>query len=73
MRRRVAGVTEPETDVLGNVVATVNPGGVAPGIVIAAHIDQIGLQATWVDDRIFVYFEKLGGVSIRRCSPVVPS
>ncbi len=61
VRRRVAGVTEPETDVLGNVVATVNPGGV-PGIVIAAHIDQIGLQATWVDDRGFVYFEKLGGV-----------
>jgi endoglucanase len=61
VRRRVAAVADPETDVLGNVVATVNPEGV-PGVVIAAHVDQIGLQVTWVDDGGFVYFEKLGGV-----------
>jgi len=61
VRRRLAGVAAPETDVLGNVVATVNAGG-APGVVIAAHIDQIGLQVTWVDEHGFLYFEKLGGV-----------
>jgi len=61
VRRRVAGVAAPETDVLGNVVATVNPEG-APNLVIAAHVDQIGLQVTWVDDRGYLYFEKLGGV-----------
>src|ERR1700690_3077698 len=61
LRRRVARVAAPETDVLGNVVATVNPGG-SPSLVVAAHADQIGLQVTWVDEHGFVYFDKLGGV-----------
>ena len=61
VRRRVARVAAPETDVLGNVVATVNPGA-TPTLVVAAHADQIGLQVTWVDERGFVYFDKLGGV-----------
>jgi len=61
VRRRFAAVAAPETDVLGNVVATVNPGG-APHVVVAAHADQIGLQVTWVDEHGFVYFDKLGGV-----------
>ena len=61
LRRRVAPVAAPETDVLGNVVATVNPGG-APSLVVAAHADQIGLQVTWVDEHGFVYFDKLGGI-----------
>jgi putative aminopeptidase FrvX len=61
VRRRVARVAAPETDVLGNVVATVNPEGV-PRLVVAAHADQIGLQVTWIDEHGFVYFDKLGGV-----------
>ena len=61
VRRRVARVAAPETDVLGNVVATVNPGGAA-SLVVAAHADQIGLQVTWVDEHGFVYFDKLGGI-----------
>jgi len=61
VRRRLATVADPETDVLGNVTATVNAGG-SPHVLIAAHADQIGLQVTWVDERGFVYFDKLGGV-----------
>jgi endoglucanase len=61
VRRRLAPVAAPETDVLGNVVATVNPVG-APLVVVAAHADQIGLQVTWVDEQGFVFFDKLGGV-----------
>ncbi len=61
VRRRVAGIAEPVTDVLGNVTATLN-GGVAPAIVVAGHADQIGLQVTWVNDAGYVYFDKLGGV-----------
>lgn len=61
VRRRFAAVAAPETDVLGNVVATVNPGG-SPRVVIAAHADQLGLQVTWVDEHGFVYFDKLGGI-----------
>ncbi len=61
VRRRLAPVATPETDVLGNVTATVNPGA-APHVVVAAHADQIGLQVTWVDEQGFVYFDKLGSV-----------
>ena len=61
VRRRFATVAAPETDVLGNVTATVNAGG-SPQVLVAAHADQIGLQVTWVDERGFVYFDKLGGV-----------
>jgi tetrahedral aminopeptidase len=61
VRRRFATVAAPETDVLGNVTATVNAGG-SPQVLIAAHADQLGLQVTWVDEHGFVYFDKLGGV-----------
>ena len=61
VRRRVAPVAAPETDVVGNVTATVNPGA-APHVVVAAHADQIGLQVTWVDEQGFVYCDKLGSV-----------
>jgi endoglucanase len=61
VRRRVAAIAAPATDVLGNVTATVNPGA-SPAIVVAGHADQIGLQVTWVDPEGFVYFDKLGGV-----------
>jgi endoglucanase len=61
VRRRSAAVAEPDTDVLGNVSADVNPSG-APRIVLAAHVDQIGLQLTYIDDDGYVYFDKLGGV-----------
>ena len=61
VRRRFAAVATPETDVLGNVTATVNPGS-APRVVMAAHADQIGLQVTWVDEQGFVYFDRLGSV-----------
>ena len=61
VRERVASRADPETDVLGNVTATVNPGA-TPRVVVAGHADQIGLQVTWVDDHGFVYFDKIGGV-----------
>ena len=61
VRERVASRADPETDVLGNVTATINPGA-TPQIVVAGHADQIGLQVTWVDDQGFVYFDKIGSV-----------
>ena len=61
LRHRLAAVAPPVTDLLGNVTASVGPAG-APSVVVNAHADQIGLQVTWIDERGFVYFEKLGGV-----------
>lgn len=63
VRQRIAALAEPVTDVLGSVSADVNPSG-TPQMVLVAHVDQIGLQLTYVDDDGFVYFELLGGVDL---------
>lgn len=47
-------------DVHGNSVATLNPKG-APRLMLAGHIDEIGLQLTHVDDEGYAYFAGIGG------------
>jgi putative aminopeptidase FrvX len=47
-------------DVHGNSVAALNPAGV-PRLMLAGHIDEIGLQITHVDDDGYVYFAGIGG------------
>ena len=47
-------------DVSGNSFATVNPGG-APRVMLAGHIDEIGLMVTFVDDEGYLSFEPIGG------------
>ena len=48
------------TDVSGNTVATVNPKG-RPRIMLAGHIDEIGLQVTHIDEDGFLYIAGIGG------------
>jgi tetrahedral aminopeptidase len=52
--------TDVRTDVLGNVYATVNPGG-SPRIMIAGHADEIGFQVRYVSDDGMLYFGSIGG------------
>src|SRR5256885_16343410 len=47
-------------DVNGNSVAALNPKG-APRLMLAGHIDEIGLQITHVDDEGYGYFAGIGG------------
>jgi len=47
-------------DVGGNSFATVNPAG-APRVMLAGHIDEIGLQTTYVDENGFLYIDEIGG------------
>jgi putative aminopeptidase FrvX len=47
-------------DVVGNSLATVNPAG-APVIMLAGHIDEIGLIITYIDDEGYVYVGGIGG------------
>lgn len=47
-------------DVHGNSVATVNPEG-EPRVMLAGHIDEIGLQITHVDERGYLYVDEIGG------------
>jgi endoglucanase len=61
LRRRLSALGAPQGDPLGNVWADVNQGG-APHIVVTAHNDQIGLIVTFVDEKGFVSFDKIGGV-----------
>ena len=47
-------------DVSGNTIALLNPEA-APRIMLAGHIDEIGVMVTHVDDEGFLYFATIGG------------
>src|SRR2546429_6138413 len=47
-------------DVHGNSVAVVNPKG-KPRVMLAGHIDEIGIQITHIDEDGFLYFSGIGG------------
>ena len=44
----------------GNTFARLNKGG-APRIMLAGHVDEIGVQVTHIDDKGFLYFGPIGG------------
>ncbi|MBT8395687.1 MAG: M42 family metallopeptidase [Gemmatimonadetes bacterium] len=48
------------TDVTGNSIAGLNPEG-SPRVMLAGHIDEIGLQVTHIDDAGFLFFDEIGG------------
>jgi endoglucanase len=47
-------------DRLGNRIATLNPKG-KPVLMLAGHIDEIGLMVTYVNKDGFLYFDTIGG------------
>ena len=44
----------------GNTFARLNKGG-APRIMLAGHVDEIGVQVTYIDEKGFVNFAPIGG------------
>lgn len=62
-REEAAGFSAVRKDVVGNSLATVEGtgGDAAPTILLAGHIDEIGVIVTHVDDRGYVYVEGIGG------------
>ncbi|NLX43870.1 MAG: M42 family metallopeptidase, partial [Chloroflexi bacterium] len=56
-------VDEVRTDTLGNVIALKRGTGEGVPIMIAAHMDEIGVMVTWVDAQGFLRFTPIGGVS----------
>ena len=50
-----------ETDVMGNVDAVLNLEG-DPRIVLMGHVDEVGLQVKYIDEKGFIRFHMLGGV-----------
>ena len=49
-----------EVDVAGNSYATINPTG-GPRVMLAGHVDEIGVMVVHVDDEGFVHFGAVGG------------
>jgi endoglucanase len=52
------------TDVHGNVIATLNPGG-SPRILLDGHCDQIGMMVQYIDDAGFLYSLPIGGWDVQ--------
>jgi len=49
-----------EGDALGNRIATLNPKG-DPTLMLAGHMDELGLLITYVNKDGFIYFDTIGG------------
>jgi len=54
-------IKEINVDTLGNLIAT-KPGK-GKKIMVAAHMDEIGIMATYIDEKGFIRFSNVGGVS----------
>ncbi|MDF2955894.1 MAG: putative aminopeptidase FrvX [Candidatus Alkanophagales archaeon MCA70_species_2] len=52
-------VDEIKVDKLGNLVATKH--GSPPSVMLAAHMDEIGLMVKYIEDDGFIRFTKIGG------------
>jgi endoglucanase len=52
--------SDVRVDVSGNSYATIHAGG-RPRVMLAGHIDEIGLQVTHIDEKGFVYVDEIGG------------
>lgn len=64
----VAGYAdEVRVDVHGNAIATYNEEG-KPRIMLAGHMDELGLQIVHIDDQGFLYFNTIGGFDLSTIS-----
>ena len=54
-------VDEVYTDALGNLIAVKK--GPGKRIMLAAHMDEIGVVASYIDEKGFIRFSNMGGVS----------
>jgi endoglucanase len=52
---------EVRTDSYGNAVAILNPKG-DPKIMLDGHADELGLMIKHIDEKGFIYFQRIGGV-----------
>jgi len=56
-------VDEIRTDSLGNLIALKKGKDSSKRVMLAAHMDEIGLIATHIDDNGFIRFSNVGGIS----------
>ena len=53
-----------EVDVHGNAVGIYNADG-GPRIMFAGHMDELGFQVIYIDDKGYLYFETIGGFDLQ--------
>jgi putative aminopeptidase FrvX len=63
-REEAGKFAKVRADVAGNSIAEVNPEG-SPTIMLAGHIDEIGVIVTYIDDEGYVYISPIGGWDIQ--------
>ena len=62
--RELKGVADKiEKDSMGNLIATKKGEKKAPTVMLAAHMDEIGLMVSFIDDDGFLRFVKIGGIN----------
>ena len=52
-----------ETDSMGNIIATKKGEKKAPTVMLASHMDEIGLMVRYIDDDGFIKFSNIGGIN----------
>jgi putative aminopeptidase FrvX len=72
IRDLIRGFVEPladavEVDALGNLIATVEGDGSGRHVMLAAHMDEIGVVVTHIDEKGFLRFGPIGGVRAALC------
>jgi endoglucanase len=64
IQQELAGlVHEVRTDALGNLIALKRGDGSGRRVMLAAHMDEIGVMASYIDEKGFVRIQPIGGVS----------
>lgn len=56
-------VNEIKVDPLGNLICIKKGNGKGKKIMVAAHMDEIGVMATFIDENGFIRFSNIGGVN----------
>ncbi|QUL99532.1 MAG: M42 family metallopeptidase [Candidatus Fermentithermobacillus carboniphilus] len=61
IKGRMAGLAEVYTDNLGSVICRKEGSAAAPKIMMAGHMDEIGMMVTYITKEGFLKFQTLGG------------
>ncbi|MEM0482343.1 MAG: M42 family metallopeptidase [Nitrososphaerota archaeon] len=52
-----------ERDVMGNLIVRIGGGG--PRVMLAAHMDEVAMMVSWIDEEGYLSFAPLGGLDAR--------